>query len=161
MADGLNAGMRPCVGFTVATPQVNAGKRNEPAMSLPWWMAPKPAAAAAPAPPDDPPGEASGCHGLTVRPCIGFHVVRRIEYSGAFVRPTTMAPARLRFRVIGASSGAITPARAAMPFGDGCPATSTLTLIVTGTPWSGPTGPPAATAQSASRAATIASSPRS
>ena len=33
-------------------------------MSLPWWSGPKPTAAATPAPPDEPPGVASGCHGL-------------------------------------------------------------------------------------------------
>ena len=46
VADGLNAGTRPGVGFTVATPFTKAGNRSEPPMSLPWWSGPKPTAAA-------------------------------------------------------------------------------------------------------------------
>ena len=64
VADGLKAGIRPCVGLMVTTPQQYAGARSEPAMSLPWWIGPNPAAAAAPAPPDEPPAEASRFHGL-------------------------------------------------------------------------------------------------
>src|SRR6266581_1423321 len=99
--------MRPRVGLTVASPHANAGNRSEPPMSLPWWIGPKPAAAAAPAPPDDPPGEASGCHGLWVRPCNGFTVVTRIETSGVLVRPTIIAPARRKLRTSGEPPGAM------------------------------------------------------
>ena len=55
VALGLKAGMRPWVGLMVATPLQCAGQRSEPPMSLPWAMAPMPAAIAAPAPPDEPP----------------------------------------------------------------------------------------------------------
>src|SRR5215468_4215256 len=111
--------MRPGVGFTVATPHANAGKRREPPMSLPWWIGPKPAAAAEPAPPEEPPGDASGCHGFFVRPWSGLSVVARIDSSGVFVRPTMMAPAARRFATTGASEGAITPSKAGIPFGVG------------------------------------------
>ena len=150
--------MRPGVGFTVESPFANAGNRSEPPMSLPWWMGPKPAAAAAPAPPDDPPGEASGCQGLSVRPCSGLSVVARMDSSGVLVRPTMMAPARRRFATTGASSGAITVSKAGRPFGVGLPCWSTFSLIVTGTPWSGPRCRPAARSSSARRASARASS---
>src|SRR5271156_1588383 len=101
-------------------------------------MGPKPAAAEAPAPPDDPPGDASGCHGFQVRPCSGFTVVARMESSGVLVRPTTMAPARRRLRTIGESAGATRLANAGSPFVVAWPSWSTFTLIVTGTPNSGP-----------------------
>ena len=42
------------VGLRPATPQCIAGKRIEPATSLPWPMAQIPDATAAAAPPDDP-----------------------------------------------------------------------------------------------------------
>src|SRR6059036_3492169 len=101
-------------------------------------MGPNPAAAAAPAPPDDPPGDASGCQGFHVRPCNGFAVVTRIESSGVLVRPTMIAPARRRLRTSGESPGAIRLANAGTPFVVACPSTSIFTLIVTGTPNSGP-----------------------
>src|SRR5215467_5327904 len=107
--------MRPGVGLTVASPQANEGKRSEPPMSLPWWIGPNPAAAAAPAPPDEPPGDASGCHGLKVLPRSGLSVVARIENSGVFVRPTMIAPALRRLATTGASAGAITFANAGIP----------------------------------------------
>jgi hypothetical protein len=150
--------MRPGVGLTVARPHAYAGNRSEPPMSLPWWMGPKPAAAAEPAPPDDPPGDASGCHGFRVRPCSGLSVVARIDSSGVFVRPTMIAPAFRRLRTSGASSGAITFANAGMPFGVGLPCWSTFSLIVIGTPCSGPRTRPAASASSARRASASASS---
>jgi hypothetical protein len=56
-----------------------------------------PAAHAEPAPPDEPPGEARSSHGLKVRPRSGLSVVARIENSGVFVRPITMAPALRKF----------------------------------------------------------------
>mgnify|MGYP002038825364 CR=1 FL=1 len=52
------------VGLTVQTPFAKAGKRRLPPMSLPWWMAPMPAAAAAPAPlPEAKPKKAKGEEG--------------------------------------------------------------------------------------------------
>src|SRR6266576_2976787 len=101
-------------------------------------MGPKPAAAATPAPTDEPPGDASACHGFHVRPCKGLTVVARMETSGVLVRPTMIAPARRRFRTTGASLGAMRLARAGRPFVVASPSWSTFTLMVTGTPNSGP-----------------------
>src|SRR4029434_3935399 len=115
-------------------------------------MGPKPAAAATPAPPDDPPGDASGCQGFRVRPCNGFTVVTRIESSGVLVRPTMIAPARRRLRTSGESLGAMRLAKAARPFVVGCPSWSIFTLIVTGTPNNGPGLTPVASARSAAAA---------
>ena len=116
---GLYAGRRPWLGLMVATPLHHAGTRRLPAMSLPWCRGPKPAAAAAPAPPDEPPGEASGFHGLTVRPSSGLEVVNRIESSGTLVRPTNTAPARRRLAVTAESSGATLSFSAGRPLGVG------------------------------------------
>ena len=55
VALALKAGMRPCVGLMVATPQQCAGQRSDPPMSLPCAIVPMPAAIDAAAPPDDPP----------------------------------------------------------------------------------------------------------
>src|SRR5205823_9075587 len=115
-------------------------------------MGPNPAAAAAPAPPDDPPGDASGCQGFHVRPCNGFTVVTRIESSGVLVRPTMIAPARRRLRTSGESLGAIRLAKAASPFVVAYPSWSIFTLIVTGTPTSGPGSAPLLRARSAAAA---------
>jgi hypothetical protein len=51
-----------------ATPQCSAGKRIEPAMSLPWPTAHIPVATAAAAPPEDPPHEMRASHGFRVSP---------------------------------------------------------------------------------------------
>src|SRR6185503_7602647 len=72
-----------------------------------------------------------------------------------------MAPARRRFRTTGASAGAMTPLKATTPLGVAHPSWSTFSLIVTGTPCSGPIGPPALIALSCASASRSASSPRS
>ena len=157
VALGLKAGTRPKVGFTVATPHANDGKRSDPPMSFPWWIGPNPIAAAAEAPPEEPPGDASSSHGLKVRPCSGLSVVPRIESSGVLVRPTMIAPASRRLRTTGEWSGAMRSANAGRPFVVACPATSMFSLMVTGTPCSGPSVSPLTTSRSFCSAACIAS----
>jgi hypothetical protein len=49
----------------------------EPAISVPWATWPIPAATAAPAPPEEPPGVSAGLRGLTVVPCSRFPVNHR------------------------------------------------------------------------------------
>ena len=51
-------------GFKPTSPHHAAGMRMEPPPSEPCAIAHKPAASAAPAPPDDPPGVRSVSHGL-------------------------------------------------------------------------------------------------
>ena len=115
-------------------------------------MGPKPAAAAALAPPEDPPGLAASSHGLQVLPCSGLSVVARIDNSGVLVRPMTMAPAWRRLRTTGASSGAMRSLKIGNPLGVGVPETSMLVLIVTGIPCNGPIARPLADAASAASA---------
>src|SRR5689334_3026783 len=72
-----------------------------------------------------------------------------------------IAPACSRCRTIGASSRAMTCARPATPFGVRWPRTSTLSLMVIGTPQSGPIASPWMRRASSRSAAAIAASPRS
>ena len=138
LALGLKAGIRPSVGLMVETPLHEAGPRREPPMSLPWAMAPIPAATEAPAPPDEPPQVIAASQGLRVRPCRGLSVNARIENSGVLVRPMMIAPAFLRLATTGASSVAIVSFSPTTPLELAWPVTSMLILIVTGTPCSGP-----------------------
>ena len=61
---GLYAGTRPNDGRMPARPQAYAGKRTEPAMSLPCASGVMPAATDDDAPPDEPPGVCVFDHGL-------------------------------------------------------------------------------------------------
>src|SRR5699024_10044439 len=56
--------MRPREGLRPTSPQAEAGIRIEPPPSLPWAIGTIPAATAAPAPPEEPPGDRVGSHGL-------------------------------------------------------------------------------------------------
>ena len=127
-------------------------------MSLPWAMAPMPAAVAAAAPPLEPPGVRPASHGLRVAPWSALSVNQRIEKPGVLVRPITMPPARRSPATTGLSRVAIRSLKATTPLSVGCPATSTFTLMVTGTPWSGPTAWPRARAWSAAAASASADS---
>ena len=73
-------------------------------MSLPCAIGTMPAATDAAAPPLEPPGVTPRRHGLCVRPRRSFTVSRRKLNAGVLVRPTTIAPARLRFATTGLSS---------------------------------------------------------
>ena len=73
-ADG-SRGTAPNVGLNPTTPQNADGIRMDPPPSPPIEIGPIPAATAAPAPPDDPPGVRARSHGLEVRPLIGDSVM--------------------------------------------------------------------------------------
>ena len=60
--------IRFCVALWPKTPQKWAGVRIDPARSLPTSSGISPAASAAAAPPDEPPGVCSGLYGLFVVP---------------------------------------------------------------------------------------------
>jgi len=70
--------------------------RTEPAPSEPIAPATSPAATAAAAPPLEPPGVWSSCHGLRVAPKVGVSVKCHWPTSGAWVLPTMIAPARFQ-----------------------------------------------------------------
>src|ERR1700737_294628 len=150
--------MRPSETRSPPTPLKGAGMRTEPPMSLPWAIGPIPVATAAPAPPLDPPAESVGSRGFRVRPCNALSANMRIEKAGVLVRPMITAPARLRLATTGLSAAAILSRKATTPLSVGQPAWSVLTLIVTGTPCSGPRVSPRACASSAASAVASASS---
>ncbi len=88
--------MRPLVGFSPANPQNAAGMRTEPPPSVPVASGARPIINAAPLPPEEPPGDQSGAHGLRVSPKSRFDANPSKANSGRFVLPTTIAPAARR-----------------------------------------------------------------
>ena len=61
--------------------------RIEPPPSLPWLNGLTPAAVIDEAPPDEPPGECPGFHGLRVVPCSGESVSAFQPNSGVVLLP--------------------------------------------------------------------------
>ncbi|GAB3799029.1 hypothetical protein GCM10027605_11730 [Micromonospora zhanjiangensis] len=92
-------GTTPRPGFSPTRPQQAAGMRIEPNPSLPCAIGTRPAATAAAAPPDDPPGVRSGCHGLRVT-AVSSSVYANRPSSGIRVTPTMTAPAPRSRRTI-------------------------------------------------------------
>ena len=80
--------------------------RTEPPPSLPWLNGQTPAAVIDEAPPDEPPGECAGFHGLRVVPCNGELVSAFQPNSGVVLLPMIGMPAARRRPTIGASSAA-------------------------------------------------------
>src|SRR5205823_4857074 len=105
---GLYAGTRPNDGRMPTMPQAYAGKRTEPAISLPCARGVIPAATQEAAPPDEPPGVCVLDHGFSVRPRRSFTVSSRKLNAGVLVRPMMIAPARFQLATMGLSLPAIT-----------------------------------------------------
>ena len=157
--DSGYAGTRPKLGLSPTLPQNAAGMRTEPAPSVPTLSGPSPAATAAAVPPDEPPGVFVGSHGLRVSPVRSELVSPLQPNSGVVVLPSRIAPASRSRAVAGAStshgwSGSTVwlPRRVGQPF------VRMRSLIVVGTPSSGPTGSPRCQRISLAAAAAIASS---
>jgi hypothetical protein len=70
-----SAGTRPHVGLKPTIPQHAAGRRMEPALSVPSAASQRPAASAAPLPPLEPPGMRPRSSGLTTAPKWGLSEV--------------------------------------------------------------------------------------
>src|SRR5437899_9395412 len=136
-------GTRPKVGLRPTSPQKLAGMRIEPAPSEPSASGPNPAATAAAPPPVDPPGVRVRSQGLRDSPNNGLSVEPRQANSGRLVRPTKIAPAARRPATLGASSVGTNSASRREPDVVRSPAVHRVSLIETGTPWSGPSGLPA------------------
>ncbi len=117
-------------------PQQAAGMRTEPRPSLPCAIGTSPAATAAAAPPDEPPGVRSVRHGLRVI-AVASSVSAQMPSSGIRVMPTTIAPAPRSRRTTSWSCSATGVRAAAEPFQVGRPATAVFSLTATGTPASG------------------------
>ena len=149
----------PLVGFRPTSPQQPAGMRIDPPPSVAVAIGAMPAAIAAPEPPDEPPGEASRCHGFRVAPYRRLSVNPAKANSGWLVLPTTMAPAALRRRGISASATAGgASANTTEPYVVGTPSTSSMSLTSNGMPARGPGSSPAPTRSSSARASSTACS---
>ena len=117
------------------SPQAAAGIRIEPRLSVPCATGTRPAATAAPAPPDEPPAEREGFHGFRVttsRPSgptvrLGQRLASDAASSRRRQRPR---PAAADHRVVGVRGDGRLPQGAT-------PRTGTVSLTATGTPASG------------------------
>src|SRR5690606_38303716 len=105
----------PRVGLRPTRPLHEAGTRIDPPPSAPWAMGAMPAATAAPAPLDDPPGLRCGSHGLRVIPKAALSVKDTAPNSDVVVFPNGRNPASTRRCTIGADAVAGTRAVAAEP----------------------------------------------
>src|SRR5712671_4613662 len=84
----------------------------EPAISVPCAICPMPAATAAPAPPDEPPGVMPESRGFLVSPWIRLVVNQRYENAGQLVRPRITAPALRRLSTTALIDGLTASSRA-------------------------------------------------
>src|SRR6266511_2020335 len=84
---------RPRVGLSPTSPHSLAGIRIDPPPSLACATGTMPLATAAADPPDDPPVEWSGFHGLRAGGKLFASVVTVVPNSGTFVRPRGTKPA--------------------------------------------------------------------
>src|SRR6267142_582408 len=111
-----------------------------------------PAATAAPAPPDEPPGVMPGSRGFLVSPCTRLVVNQRYEKAGQLVRPRITAPDLRKLSITGLLLLAIASRCSFSPLVVAKPTWSILTFTVTGTPASGPASSPRAIAASTAAA---------
>ena len=134
--------MRSRVGFRPTRPQDDAGRRIEPAPSDAVAAAHSPAQTAAPLPPLEPAALRSVSQGLRVTPNDGPSVSPMIASSGRLVLPRSTAPAA-RSRRTSSLSRAAGVVNAEVPQAVTSPATSSTSLIASGTPSSGRSSPAA------------------
>src|SRR6185369_16904003 len=127
-------------------------------MSVPWALCPMPAATAAPAPPDEPPGVMPGSRGFLVSPWMRLVVNQRYENAGQLVRPRMTAPDLRRLSITGLLLLAMASRCSLSPLVVAKPSWSILTFTVTGTPPSGPASSPRAMAASTAAACVSTSS---
>src|SRR4051812_7787094 len=150
--------MRPRCGFRPKSEQYAAGMRIEPAPSEAVAADARPAATAAPLPPDDPPGTRVTSHGFRVTPQVGDSVNIANASSGRFVLPITIAPAARSLLTTSESSRAGS-STAPVPIVVTSPATSCVSFTAIGTPSKGASSP-ASRRRSASSASASACSAR-
>src|SRR5437879_9107796 len=96
--------MPPHDALNPKIPANEAGIRIDPPPSVPTCSGPRPAAAAAEAPPLEPPGVRSRFHGLRVTPKRRLWVAPIQPMVGVLVLPSMTPPAALSRATIGASS---------------------------------------------------------
>ena len=95
---------RPREGLIPNSPQHEAGMRIDPPPSEPCASGRTPAATAAAAPPDEPPGVRSVFHGLRHAPLSADSVTAVLPNSGVFDLPSTTKPASFIRRTTAASA---------------------------------------------------------
>src|SRR4051794_34467137 len=132
--------------------------RIEPPMSVPTSNAVNPAATAAAGPPEEPPGMWPRFHGLLVVPNRSLYVCTLPDQRGTLVLPNTIAPAAFKRATDGASWAGTWSVSSTAPPVERRPATSIASLIVIGSPWSGPRHSPRAASASARSASARARS---
>src|SRR5215207_3326700 len=133
--------------------------RMEPTRSDPYSRNVIPAASAAAAPPEEPPGVRVVSHGLLVTPYSSLPVCPKApSMKATLVFPTMSAPAFFKRRATVASESATNSLNAGVPQVVCSPETSKLSLIVIGTPCSGRKSSPRALASSAAAASCNATS---
>ena len=159
VSEGGQAGTRPNVALRPTRPLKLDGMRTEPPPSVPMAIGPSPAATAAPAPPEEPPGVRSRFQGLRVMPFRGESVTPLWPYSELVLWAKTMAPASRSRATAGASASAGALSVSLLPIEAGQPLARTSSLIETGTPSSGDSGSPFFQRRSEARAALSASRP--
>src|ERR671916_835060 len=136
--------------------------RMEPTRSDPYSRNVIPADNAAAVPPEEPPGVRVVSHGLLVTPKSSLVVCPKSpSMKATLVFPTMIAPASFKRRATVASQSATKSLKAGLPQVVCSPATLKLSLIVIGTPCSGPASSPWAVASSAAFASCKAASRRS
>src|SRR3954449_4319011 len=89
---------RARVGLRPTRPHSLAGTRIEPPPSLACAIGTRPAATAAADPPEEPPVECPGFHGLRAGGLQAGSVVTVVPNSGTLVRPREMRPASRKRR---------------------------------------------------------------
>src|SRR5690625_3176552 len=140
-ANGLAGyiGTRPCVGLSPTMPQKLAGMRMLPPASVPTASGAIPAATAAPAPPEEPPGVFDGSTGLRVIPVNGESVTAFQAISGVVVLPTNTIPSSRSRAATGESTGhGWSGGTDFEPRSVGQPLVRKMSLIEIGTPSSSP-----------------------
>ena len=129
--------------------------RSEPLRSEPISNATKPAATAAAAPPDDPPGARVTSQGLFVTPYTGLKLCQSASCCATLVLPNTTAPANFRRDTAMLSACTGMPSVPGMPQVVGSPSMLKHSFTVIGSPSSAPCSPRAralSAANAASRA---------
>lgn len=124
----------PKLGLCPQIPVKWAGMRMEPPMSVPSSKAVKPHATETAGPPDEPPGDRDGSHGLRVTPNSSLCVWLSPDHLGTLVFANTMAPASLTRATAGASSVGTWLRSSVAPPVDRIPAVSSASFTVMGSP---------------------------
>ena len=140
------------------TLQNPAGLRSEPPRSLPSAIGTIPVASAAAAPPLLPPHVFVMSYGLRVAPNSALKVCDPAPNSGTFVLPIVMAPAARSRSTISASASGTKRSNSGEPKVVRIPFVQVRSLCATGSPCSGPSASPRATAASAASASRRAAS---